>query len=82
MADSAELVQDGFFTIRISQPVMFVEAARDAVCLTAWMRPLMEKVAKHLTVIELDTSHWIYLEQPVRLNAELDTWLEGKVLRV
>ncbi|KZV83188.1 alpha/beta-hydrolase [Exidia glandulosa HHB12029] len=77
----SELADEGLTTIMITQPVIFFAAARDAICVPSWMRPLMEKVSRHLTTVVLDTSHWIFLEQPDMLNAELDKWLEGKVLR-
>ncbi|EJD34802.1 alpha/beta-hydrolase [Auricularia subglabra TFB-10046 SS5] len=63
-----------------SQPVFYAACDQDAVCHPARALPGMRDFAKDLTVGEFTAGHWVYLEVPDKLNAELDKWIESKVL--
>ncbi|KZV78187.1 hypothetical protein EXIGLDRAFT_757860 [Exidia glandulosa HHB12029] len=69
------------FPVKLSaaQPVLFLGTNLDPVCAPPRALPPTEKVATDFTSANLDTSHWLMLEQPERVNAEIEKWLETKV---
>ncbi|EJD34801.1 alpha/beta-hydrolase [Auricularia subglabra TFB-10046 SS5] len=64
----------------VAQPVFYAACQRDPVSSPAVGLPSLRALAADLTVAEFAAGHWVYLELPDALNAELDRWLESKVL--
>ncbi|EAU86125.1 hypothetical protein CC1G_03336 [Coprinopsis cinerea okayama7 len=58
----------------IHKPVLFLGAARDAVCLPAFYEPPKDLCPK-ATSKTLDAGHWILLEHEKEVNTELEAWL-------
>ncbi|KAH7100725.1 alpha/beta-hydrolase [Auriculariales sp. MPI-PUGE-AT-0066] len=64
---------------QIEHPALFIGATRDAVCIPPFGRAVAQGFHKNISFAELDTGHWIYLEQPDAVNSELDAFF-SKIL--
>ena len=62
---------------RLSQPVLFLHAARDAVCETVRSRLAepMRADCRRLTEVTIDAGHELMLERPDDVNAAIEHWL-------
>ncbi|KZV83189.1 alpha/beta-hydrolase [Exidia glandulosa HHB12029] len=65
--------------LSVAQPVLFLGSGKDPIAAPSRMLPPTEQVASDFTGVTLDTSHWILLEEPEKVNAEIEKWLERKV---
>jgi pimeloyl-ACP methyl ester carboxylesterase len=66
---------------RLELPVLFVHAARDAICDTVHSRlaePMRADCAD-LTEVTIDAGHEVMLERPAEVNAAIEEWLRAKV---
>jgi soluble epoxide hydrolase/lipid-phosphate phosphatase len=66
--------------LKIKKPAFFGAALKDFVCRAdigkELMKTYVEDPEKNLTIVEFDTGHWIQLEQPDKLNKELENWIK------
>ena len=60
----------------VTKPVLYIAAKRDFVCQPVRSLPHFDKYAPHREVVELDTGHWVQLEDPAGVNAALEEWLQ------
>ena len=60
----------------ISQPVLFIQAAKDDVLIPA-MSAGMERVIPKLTRAEVPTGHWALWQAPAQVNEIVGKWLGG-----
>ena len=60
----------------ISQPVLFIQAAKDDVLIPA-MSVGMERVIPKLTRAEVPTGHWALWQAPAQVNEIVGKWLGG-----
>jgi soluble epoxide hydrolase / lipid-phosphate phosphatase len=61
----------------LQQPVLYVAGKQDYICLAQIGIAAVTRTCKTLTIKEFDSGHWIPLEVPNELNAELLMWIEG-----
>jgi hypothetical protein len=63
---------------KIEKPCFFAATHNDAVCTPQIFKPLIEKVAEDLTIIDCYTGHWVQFEASDQLNSEIEAWLLKK----
>jgi len=64
----------------ISQPVLFLSAAKDAACQPALYETTMSTFMKDLTVVPFQTSHWLVSEEPDKANEAIKEFVDKKKL--
>lgn len=60
---------------KTDKPVFFGATMLDRICVPSLHIPTIQSVASDLTLVEFETGHWVSLEQPDKLNTELERWL-------
>jgi pimeloyl-ACP methyl ester carboxylesterase len=61
----------------LTQPTLFISAAKDYIALPAMQLSAMEPWISKLTVEDLDTAHWAQLEAADRVNELLQRFFGG-----
>ena len=61
----------------LPHPVFLAGCERDAVCWAAPAAAITQNSCPDAKILMFDTSHWVQLEAPEKLNRELLDWLQG-----
>ncbi|EIW62588.1 alpha/beta-hydrolase [Trametes versicolor FP-101664 SS1] len=61
----------------IRKPTLFIATTFDEICTPALGKAVMDKFAPQTQFVELATGHWPQLEDAVRVNEELQRWVES-----
>ena len=40
------------------------------------MKQLLQMLCPNHTIVDFDTSHWVYFAQPQKVNEELEKWIQ------
>ena len=67
-----------------TSPLFFGATLKDTVCVpeAGYHSMKSEPLKDHdVTIRDFDTSHWVMFEKPKELCQELESWLEGHVVK-
>jgi soluble epoxide hydrolase / lipid-phosphate phosphatase len=66
---------------KFQMPTMFITALQDRVLLPSMSAGMEKHFAGELTRREVDSAHWAMLARPREINAHIEEWIEGVVMK-